>query len=145
MYFKNLIRNKTIGTYIGLGALLLSITSLIFYLIYVATDSELLMMPWVIVFLSLSIAGEIVLIFFDNDYLPIALAVLPMLALGCFVASPLATLWSIASYINDGIVMEGANPDNFRIIITIAVLLLAASVAAVTAGFFKRIKISTSG
>lgn len=138
-YFKKLIISKTVGFYIGLGVMLLSIVSLVAYLVYVDTNSKLLMMPWVIVFIVLTIVGEISLFFYDNDYLPIAIASFPMLAFGFFVKSPLATLWSIVSYLN-GASMEGANPDNFELIIMIAVLLIITSAAAVTACFFNRVK-----
>lgn len=144
MYFINLVRNKTAGAFIGLGVLLLSIASLVLYSVYVSKDSDLLMMPWVIVFLVFAIAGEVVLFFLDNDYLPVVIAMFPMFALGCFAASPLATLFSVASYFGEGIFMDGANPDYCGLIIGIAVLFVVTSAAAVAACFFKRVKKETA-
>lgn len=137
---KEFLRKKSIGAYIGLGVFILSVTSLIVYLRYISTDPGLLTLPWVIVVLALIIAGEALLFVFDNDYLPVVIAALPMLALGLFLQSPLATLWSIAGYLQGGIEMEGGNPDNFGLIIGLAVLLVVTTVLAVMACFFKRVK-----
>ena len=139
MYFSKLIRSKTIGSFIGLGVLVLSIVSLIVYAKYVSTSPAILMMPWVIVFLVLGIAGEAALFFFDNDYLPVVIAIFPVLALGCFVITPLATLWSIVSKYT-GVIMENAIPGNFGLIVALAVLLVITTAVAVTGCFFSRVK-----
>ncbi len=137
MYFVNLCRNKTVGAFIGLAVFALSIATLIVYLVY-ATSTDGLIMPWVVVFLALAIIGEGVLFFFDNDYMPVAIAMLPVAALGLFALSPPATIGSVVDKLQ-GIVMFG-DPTKFGIIVVIAVLLLVTSVAAVTACFFARVR-----
>ena len=143
MYFVDLFRKKTIAFYILLGVIVsLSIAALIVYAKYVSTYPGLLMVPWVIVFLALTIAGEITLFFSDNDYLPIVITVFPVCAFGFFLASPLATLFSVVIRLGiaEDVKMDGADPANFEMIIAIAVLCIVTAAAAVAACFFKRVK-----
>lgn len=138
MNIVNTFKSKTIGAFMGMGIILLSILSLIFYLVY-ATSSDELMMPLVIVFLVLVIVGEIATFFFDNDYIPVAVAALTMASVGCFAISPIETIGSITDFFNGGMVMFG-NPDNFGIIMTILIFLLITTITAIVACFFKRVK-----
>lgn len=137
MKILSLIRKKSIGAFIGLGVMILSLVSLIVYLAY-AVSLEGLMMPGVVILLLLVIAGEIALFFYDNDYIPIAAAACSMAALGCFAISPPETIGSIVDYFQD-IVMFG-NPDKFGIIIAVVVLLLLTSITAVVGCFFGRVR-----
>ena len=92
-----LMRKRGIATFLNIAVLCLAIAELIVYLQY-ANAGEGLFVPWVLVLLLLVILSEIALFFFDNDYLPIAIAALSMLALGLFAQTPPETLGSIADY-----------------------------------------------
>lgn len=137
MNLKELWKRKSVGAFLNLAVLALSLVSLIVYAVY-ANTYDGLMMPWVIVCLLAVIAGEAVLFFFDNDYIPIAVAALSMTAFGCFAVAPPETLGSIADYFQN-IVMFG-HPENFGLIVTLFVLMLLASVASVVSCFFEREK-----
>lgn len=137
MNFKKLMGKKTIGTYIDFGVLLLAIVTLIVYLTY-ATSIDGLMMPWVIVLLLFIVAGEVALFFFDNDYIPVAVAALSMTSFGCFAVAPPETLGSIVDYFQN-IVMFG-HPEKFSLIVVILVFMLLMSIAAIVACFFDREK-----
>ena len=138
----SLIRSKRAGAYIGMGVFVMTIVSLVVYLVY-ATSLEGLIMPWVIVLLLLTAAAEAVQFFFDNNYTPIAAAGCSMAALGCFAAAPPATIGSIVDHFQN-IVMFG-NPEKFGIIIAVIVLLLVTSVAAIVGCFFPRVAAPASG
>lgn len=131
------IGNRRIGTFLNIAVFLLAVASLIAYLLY-ATSAEGLMVPWVVVLLLLVIAGEAVLFFFDNDYIPILMAVCSMLAFGVFLYTPPQVLGSLADYMQN-IVMFG-NPEDFGIIVTIIALELVMSLMAIVSCFFERIK-----
>lgn len=137
MNIKEFFMKKKAGTYINLAVLVLSVVSFITYLAY-ATSADGLMMPWVVVLLVVAIAAEVALLFFDNDYIPMAVPALLMIAFGCFAYDPPTTLGSIVDYFQN-IVMFG-NPDNFGIIVCNLVFMLAASVTAIVAVFFERVK-----
>lgn len=137
MNMMNLIRNKAIGAYFGVAVFFLSAASLVVYLIY-ANSIQGLMMEWVIVFLALAMVGEIVLFFFDNDYLPIIIAMFPMIAFGLFLKYPKETLGSVVDYFQR-IVMFGY-PENFSIIVVIVILLVVTTIVAVVSCFFARVK-----
>ena len=137
MKIMHLVRSKRAGAFVGVGVMILSLATLVVYLSY-AVSLEGLMMPWVVVLLTLVIVGEAVLFFFDNDYIPVAVAACSMAALGCFAVSPPETLGSVVDYFQN-IVMFG-NPEKFGIIVAIVIMLLATSAAAVAACFFRRVK-----
>lgn len=131
------IRSKGVGTFMNLIVLALAIITLVVYIVY-ATSAEGLMVLWVVGLLGAIIAGEVILFFFDNDYIPIFAAAASMAALGCFAFSPPETIGSVVDYFQN-IVMFG-NPENFQIIAVIAVLMLVMGVMAIVSCFFERIK-----
>lgn len=132
-----LMRKRGGATFLNIAVLCLAVAELIVYLQY-ANAGEGLFVPWVLVLLLFVILSEIALFFFDNDYLPIAVAGLSMLALGLFAQTPPETLGSIADYYQN-IVMFG-DPQNFGIIVANFVLMLVMSVTAIVSGFFRREK-----
>jgi len=141
MYFKNLFRTKSIISYIRLGVILgLSIAALRLFAVYaVAAEDHITnaLVPLVVIFLALTIAGETTLFLFDNDFLCVALAVIPVFAFG-FFATDWLTLHSVMEYLQK--IRMDARPEDFNIIVTIAAVLLITAIVAVTACFLKRVK-----
>lgn len=137
MNIKAFIKKKGVATYINLAVLILTIVTFIVYLNY-ATSADGLMMPWVVVMLAAVIVCEIALFFFDNDYIPVIVPCLCMIALGCFAYKPPETLGSIVDYFQN-IVMFG-NPENFKIIVSLIVLMLITGIASIVSCFFDRVR-----
>ncbi len=128
---------KGAGAYLGILVGVLALASLILYLTY-ATSADGLFMPWVVVCLLLVVGFEVILFFFDNDFLPILVAALGAAAFGCFAMDPPETIGSVVDYFQN-IVMFG-NPEKFGIIIALAVLMLGMTLLAIIACFPERVK-----
>ena len=128
---------KAAGAYLGMAVEALAFVSLILYLTY-ATSADGLFMPWVLALLFLILVAEVLLSFFDNDYMPILVAGMSAAAFGCFLMDPPETIGSVVDYFQN-IVMFG-NPEKFGIIIALAALLLAMTAVAVIACFLRRVK-----
>lgn len=137
MNIKAFIKKKGVATYINLAVLILTTVTFIVYLKY-ATSADGLMMPWVAVMLAAVIVCEIVLFFFDNDYIPVIVPLLSMIALGCFAYKPPETLGSIVDYFQN-IVMFG-NPENFKIIVSLIVLMFITGITSIVSCFFDRVR-----
>ena len=103
---------KGVGAFLGIGIAMLAIVSLILYMVY-ATSADGLFMPWV-------------------------LALLLMIAFGCFLMDPPETIGSVVDYFQN-IVMFG-NPEKFGIIMVLTGILLLMTVIAVIACFMTRVK-----
>ena len=128
---------KGAGAYLGMAVEALAFVSLILYLTY-ATSADGLFMPWVPVLLFLILAAEVILFFFDNDYLPVLTAGMSAAAFGCFLMDPPETIGSVVDHFQN-IVMFG-NPEKFGIILALTVLMLLMTVIAVAACFPARVK-----
>lgn len=130
---KSFLKNKAAGFYFLVVACVLAVVSFVYYITWAQGLSAVSSV--IAAGLLAGIAVNVLLLFFDNDFLVIALTVLYGVAVSQLLVD------SVGSFADalQGIVMFG-DPTQVGTIISISMLILCGVVMAIISGFTKRVK-----
>ena len=128
-----LLENKALGFYFTAFAGIVAIISVIYYFIWAQSNN--FVNPVILIALVIGIVVNVVLVYYDNDFLIVATTICYSIALFQLLVDSVGSLVDFFQ----GIVMFG-DSTQVGTIFTLSCIILVGALASIIASFMKRVK-----